>query len=116
MELDYRALGLRIAKRRKALGLRQNALAAEIDISNNYLSGIECGKENPSLEVLVKLCNALKVTPDYLLMGNMHSSNSPQNIVEGLRLCSAEDVELVCGIIRLMVERRNEKWNFDNFV
>ena len=116
MELDYRALGLRIAKRRKALGLRQNALAAEIDISNNYLSGIECGKENPSLEVLVKLCNALKVTPDYLLMENMHSSNSPQNIVEGLRLCSAEDVELVSGIIRLMVERRNEKWNFDNFV
>ena len=116
MELDYKALGSRIAKRRKALGIRQNALAAEIDISNNYLSGIECGKENPSLEVLAKLCNALEVTPDYLLMGNMHSSNIPQNIVEGLRLCSAEDIELVSGIIRLMVERRNEKWNFDNFI
>ena len=116
MELDYKALGLRIAKRRKTLGLRQNTLAAEIDISNNYLSSIECGKEKPSLEVLVKICNALTVTPDYLLMGNMHSSNISQNIVEGLRLCSSQDVELVSGIVRLMVERRNEKWNFDNFV
>lgn len=116
MELDYDSIGRRIAKRRKQAGIKQNALAEQLDISNNYLSGIECGKEKPSLEILVKICNALQVTPDYLLMGNLHSNNVPQNISDSLRLCSEEDVELLSGIVKLLVDRQNEKWNTDNFV
>lgn len=55
------------------MGFKQNMLAERLDLSNNYLSSIERGKEKPSLEVIVNICNALQVTPDYLLMGNMYS-------------------------------------------
>lgn len=115
MDLDYLNLGQRIAKRRTQIGLRQNVLADLIGISNNYLSSIERGKEKPSLEVIVSLCNALQVTPDYLLMGNMYSNNVPQNIIERLRLCSNEDIALLLVMVQHMVERQGLKWNNDNF-
>lgn len=77
MELNYIGIGQRIAKRRLQMGFKQNMLAERLDLSNNYLSSIERGKEKPSLEVIVNICNALQVTPDYLLMGNMYSNNVP---------------------------------------
>lgn len=115
MELDYSNLGKRIAKRREQIKIKQNALAEAIGISNNYLSSIERGKEKPSLEILVRICNALHVTPDYLLMGNMYSNNVPQNVTDGLRLCSDEDIALLSAIMQYMVERQKKKWNNDNF-
>lgn len=115
MELNYERIGQRIAKRRMQTGLKQNVLAERIGISNNYLSSIERGKEKPSLEIIVNICNALQVTPDYLLMGNMHSNNVPQNIVDGLRLCSEEDLSLLTAVMQYMVERQGKKWNNDNF-
>lgn len=115
MELDYIKLGQRIAKRRAQAGIRQNVLADEIGISNNYLSSIERGKEKPSLEIIINICNTLHVTPDYLLMGNMYSNNIPQNIVDGLRLCSNEDLILLSAIMQHMVDRQGIKWNSDNF-
>lgn len=116
MELDFINLGLRVAKRRRQLGMKQNVLAEKLGISNNYLSSIERGKETPSLDVFVRICNVIKVTPDYLLLGNMHSENTPQAIIDALRLCSREDVQLLQGIIQLLVDRNSRKWNSDNFV
>ena len=115
MELNYTGIGRRIAQRRLQMGLKQNILAEKLNISNNYLSSIERGKEKPSLEIIVNICNALQVTPDYLLMGNMHSNNVPQNIADWLRLCSEDDLSLLSVIIGHMVERQGLKWNNDNF-
>jgi len=115
VELNYTGIGQRIAKRRIQMGLKQNMLAERLDLSNNYLSSIERGKEKPSLEVFVNICNALQVTPDYLLMGNMYSNNVPQNIVDGLRLCTEEDLSLLSIMIDHLVERQGQKWNNDNF-
>lgn len=115
MELNYTGIGRRIAQRRLQMGLKQNILAERLDISNNYLSSIERGKEKPSLEVIVNICNVLQVTPDYLLMGNMYSNNIPQNIADGLRLCSKEDLSLLSVIMQHMIERQGRKWNNDNF-
>lgn len=97
------------------MGFKQNMLAERLDLSNNYLSSIERGKEKPSLEVIVNICNALQVTPDYLLMGNMYSNYVPQNIADGLRLCTKEDLSLLSVLIDHLVERQSQKWNNDNF-
>ena len=97
------------------MGLKQNTLAEKMGLSNNYLSSIERGKEKPSLEVIVNICIELQVTPDYLLMGNMYSNNVPQNIADGLRLCTAEDLTLMSIMFEHLVERQGQKWNNDNF-
>lgn len=115
MELDYTGIGERIARRRRQNNIKQNILAAQIGISNNYLSSIERGKEKPSLEIIVRICNVLNVTPDYLIMGAMYSNNVPLNIIQALRLCSSSDLSLLSIIVEAMVDRNGGKWNNDNF-
>jgi transcriptional regulator with XRE-family HTH domain len=54
-------IGKRIQELRKTRGLSQEKIAEKADISSTYLSRIECGRENPSLDMLMKLSNALEV-------------------------------------------------------
>lgn len=116
MTLDYAEMGKRIADRRNKIKIRQNILAERIGISNNHLSNIERGKEKPSVDILIEICKALDVTPDYLLMGNMYSNNVPQNITDSLRLCSKEDIELISHIVGYMVKKRESEWNNQNYI
>jgi len=54
-------IGKRIQELRKTQRLSQEQVAEKADISPNYLSRIECGKENPTLDMLIKLADALEV-------------------------------------------------------
>lgn len=111
LDIQYEIIGSRIQQRRKELGLKQYYLAEQLNISNNHLSSIETGREKPSLETLLHICDALHVTPDYLLIGNLHTNDIPQDILDSLRLCSEEDLKLARGIIELLVERNRNHWN-----
>ncbi len=65
---DYRSiLAQNLKTARKALALSQEALALEAEIDRTYISGIERGKRNPSLDLIVKLAKHLKTTPAALL-------------------------------------------------
>lgn len=111
LNIQYEIIGSRIQQRRKELGIKQYVLAEQLSISNNHLSSIETGREKPSLETLLHICDALHVTPDYLLIGNMHTNDIPQDILESLRLCSKEDLQLARSIIELLVARNQNNWN-----
>ena len=111
MNIQYQIIGSRIQQRRKELGLRQYALAEQLNLSSNHLSSIETGREKPSLETLLHICNILHVTPDYLLIGNMHTDDISQDIMESLRLCSEQDLQLARDFIELLVERNQNSWN-----
>ena len=108
-------MGNRIKIRRKELRLKQSELAESLDISNNHMSSIETGSQVPSLNLFMKLCDELKVTPDYLLLGSMHASNIPQDIADMLRLCSQEDIKLAKNFIELLVERNKTTWNKNHY-
>jgi transcriptional regulator with XRE-family HTH domain len=56
-------LGLRIKRLRGRLELTQEALAEEAGINTKYLSSIESGRENPTLDILFNLAKSLKVEP-----------------------------------------------------
>ena len=66
---DYSLIGKRLAAIRKDKKLTQEKLAELTDLANNYISNIENSRSIPSLETLVKLCNALEITPNDLLIG-----------------------------------------------
>ncbi len=114
MDIQYTIIGNRIKLRRKELHLKQGELAERLDISNNHMSSIENGREHPSLEVLLSICDILKVTPDYLLMGCMHTNDIPQDVVDGLRLCREENILLIKEIIKYLIERNQKNWNENN--
>ena len=56
-----KALGRRIKNLRAIRGYSQEKLAEIMGISPTYLSNIERGKENPTLDLFVKLSHGLKV-------------------------------------------------------
>lgn len=106
-------MGKRIKTRRKELHIKQAELAETLEISNNHMSSIENGKQKPSLDTFIRLCDCLNVTPDYLLLGNMHAYNLPQDILDKLRLCSQEDILLARDFIELLVQRNRTKHTTD---
>jgi len=59
----HRLFGLRLRSLREGRGLTQQQLGELADTSYKYLGAIERGEENPSLKVICKLADALKVEP-----------------------------------------------------
>jgi len=76
MQVDYIALGKRIAKRRRELGFTQVHVNEMAGLSDKYLSNIETARSIPSIDVLMRICEALSVTPDYLLNGTLLKENT----------------------------------------
>ena len=66
---DYKALGKRIFIRRRELGLTQEEIAEQLNISRVYFSSIESGKRRIYTSTLVAIANALETTADELLIG-----------------------------------------------
>ncbi|MFA4828862.1 MAG: helix-turn-helix transcriptional regulator [Thermodesulfovibrionales bacterium] len=54
-------VGARLKELRRSQGLSQEQLAEKADINSKYLSRMERGTENPTLDMLIKLSNALEV-------------------------------------------------------
>jgi transcriptional regulator with XRE-family HTH domain len=54
-------IGARIKELRRSKGMSQEALAEKTGISSKYISSIERGKENPTLDTFIKLADALNI-------------------------------------------------------
>lgn len=65
--MDKKLLGKRIHLARKDLGWTSERLSEACHINATYLRQIEAGAKVPSLPVFVSLCQALRVSPNYLL-------------------------------------------------
>ena len=70
-EMGMVEVGLRIIERRKRLGLTQEALAEKADVTTQFVSYAESGKRAMRPENLLKMANALGVSTDYLLTGQI---------------------------------------------
>ena len=75
--MDYIALGKNVKKFRLMRSMRQKDLAELCDSSDSYIGHIENARGIPSLEMVVKIANALDVTVDQLLS---ESYKSPEVI------------------------------------
>ena len=65
--MERAALGKRIRESRIKKGYTQQDLARRADIGVVYLSEIERGVKMPSLNIFIKIIDALDVSADYIL-------------------------------------------------
>ena len=75
--MDYVALGRNIRRYRRIHGLSQEQLAEQCGCSSSHIGQIEHARGIPSLEMTVKIANALSVTADQLLKENY---SEPQKV------------------------------------
>lgn len=60
-------LGKRLNKIRKLKGITSEKLSELCDVNAVHIRLIESGNRMPSLSLLIKICNVLEVSADYLL-------------------------------------------------
>lgn len=100
MELDYKIIGKRIAKRREELKLKQFEVEEKADIGYKYLSSIERAVSIPSTEVIMKLAVALDTTPDEFLVGaGRWPGEEWKAVAEKLRPLTDKQLDLVSSFI-----------------
>lgn len=75
-----RLFGQRVRERRKALGLTQGRLFEKTGINNGYISQIETGRANPTLDMILKLADALGLEASVMLRASdsVIRSDAPQ--------------------------------------
>ncbi|MDF2502784.1 helix-turn-helix transcriptional regulator [Clostridium sp.] len=66
---------LNIKKFRNGIKLSKTQLSKRSKIARGYITELEEGKyENPSLQIICKLCIALKITPNDLIVKELYQS------------------------------------------
>lgn len=70
---------MRIRKAREDAGYTREKFAELLDVSVSYMAEVERGRTGISVKMLVKICNVLGLSADYVLFGNTREA-------DGLRL------------------------------
>lgn len=107
MELDYGQIGKRIARRRKQLGLTQAKVSELANLSDKYMSNIECATSIPSTEVIMRIAIALETTPDEFLVGTARFEDGGwKNVAELLRGMDEKQLEMARSFLTWLTEQK----------
>ena len=99
--MDKAAIGLRIKEARKLKGMTQELLAEIIGSGTTYISDIERGAKFPSLTLFIKIVNALDISADFILRGELESGKEHMydNLTKKLDNITPKQRECVADII-----------------
>ena len=98
-------IGMRIAELRSSKGFTQEKLAGKMEISSKYLSSIERGKENPTLDTLIKLSESLEVNIEDIFRSlQIEDSGKRKSLVTSLiNKADADQLKLVYKILSVII-------------
>lgn len=102
MAINYDKLGKRISNFRNKAGISQEELGERVNLSRKHISRIESGKKVPSLDTIVDIANALKVSTDDLLVDSLrHSVSTADSELHRLLLdCNATEEEILTRTVK----------------
>ena len=96
-------IGKRIREKRESLGLTREQLCNSVDISPHFLSEIERGKKGASADTIIKLCQGLLVSADYLLLGREQTADI-SNYIESIKSIDAEYIPLAEEHLKTLIK------------
>ncbi len=73
-KMDAAALGIRIHEIRRKAGISSDRLAELCGVGAVHIRKIESGAKVPSIHLFVRICNALHISPEYLLQDSLEQS------------------------------------------
>lgn len=102
---NFKEMGRRMQTRRKEMKMTQDKLSEITGLSVSMISSAERGSRHLSIEAFAAVCEALKASPDYFMLGSLHAYNLPENIMDNLKLLRPEDVEFIMQSANILIER-----------
>ena len=66
---------MRIRKAREDMGYTREKFAELLDVSVSYMAEVERGRTGISVKMLIKMCNLLGLSADYILFGTERDSD-----------------------------------------
>lgn len=111
MVVKNKLIGERIRELRETLSLTQAELAARVNVADSYISLIEHGKKQASLEIYITIANALGVTLDELLYGNQVNNPSEYQTDMDMILsdCSSFEKKVIYEMSKTLKKLLREK-------
>ena len=102
---DLHQIGNKLLVLRKDRGLTQSELAEKAGLSDRTYADIERGTVNMRVLTLIKICEALRIRPDDLLL----SDESPMEVdqeatIERLKQCPPSTSEALTRILQLLLD------------
>lgn len=107
--IDYKRVGKRLKELRQNHKLTQSQIAEAVGCSDGFISQVERGICNPSLEFLVQLSNLYHLPVDHLLVGS--SSVLPEiqidaKIKKQLEKASPATLQAVSDMIEVLLHQQ----------
>ena len=67
---------MRIRQAREDQGYTREKFAEKLDVSVSYMAELERGRTGISVKMLIKVCNLLGLSADYVLFGNERAEDA----------------------------------------
>ena len=98
-DIDFKAIGNRIRLQREFLGYARDYLSEQLSVSVNFCRDIEIGTKGMSIQTLVKLSNILKLSLDYILLGETLNGDA-EPLFLMLNACKPEKRKYAADILK----------------
>lgn len=106
---DLRVIGNNLLAIRKKAGLTQSEVAEAANLSDRTYADIERGTVNMRIETILKICEALKITPDDVLTAEEPSLAAKQeDLFEELKKCSIHQRETALELLSIYLKSINQ--------
>ena len=104
MDINYKAIGVRIKAARARKGVTQVYIANLIGLSTPHISNIETGNTKLGLPTIIHLANVLDVSVDELLCDNIKRSEKifQNELADLLKDCSAQELHFITELIKVV--------------
>ena len=101
---DLHAIGNNLYRVRKVRGLTQAEVAEKADLSDRTYADIERGSVAMRIDSLMKICSALHITPNDVLVSNREIAVTEQDIVNAIKECSTNEKKTALQLLSVYVD------------
>ena len=104
--MDRRAFGQRIKKIRNEQKITAEKLSGLCEVNAVFIRQIETGRKLPSLQVFIKICNALHTSPAYFLSEELkfEEENGLEILLSQKKELTPKQLQIVDQVVSVVVE------------
>jgi len=101
LSVEVIVMHIRIRKAREEMGYTREKFAELLDVSVSYMAEVERGRTGISVKMLVKICNVLGLSADYILFGEKRTDD--EKLLEKLNRINPQYIPLLDSVITALL-------------